>query len=127
MIDSVSSAGGYTGLSGSHPTPVSLSRNVQKNLQAVIKRLFEGAFQAGSYRQVVGIAIEARNLEILRETVLRASRDEESSSKKGAVGHEDQATELMEYILDICMNVVEERGFRNEVRSPQMLNYCRYI
>ena len=92
-----------------------LQRSVQKNLQAVVTRLFESAFQAGSYRQVVGIAIEARNLEVLREAILRASHDEEVSIKKGGSGRAGKSTELMEYVLDICMNVVEERGFRNEV------------
>jgi 26S proteasome regulatory subunit N2 len=62
----------------------------------------------------VGIAIEARNLEVLRESFLRASQ-EEKKGKKPANGSPSRSEELMEYVLDICMNVVQERGLRNEV------------
>lgn len=54
----------------------------------------------------MGIAIEARNLDVLREAILRASEDEKHSGK---------GEQLMEYVLDICMNVVQERGLRDEV------------
>lgn len=63
---------------------------------------------------MVGIAIEARNLDVLREAILRASQDEKKS-KKPANTSLGKSEELMEYVLDICMNVVQERGLRNEV------------
>lgn len=94
---------------------MALPRPVQKNLQSVIRRLFESCYQVGAYQQVVGISIEARNLDVLRETILRASQDEKQG-KKSASGAPGKSEELMEYILDICMNVVQERGLRNEVR-----------
>lgn len=86
-----------------------------KKLHAIIERLFERCYQEGSYRQVVGIAIEARNLEKLREAIVRA-RDDGSKGKK-AVSEEstDAFDDLMEYVLDICMGIVQERGLRNEV------------
>ncbi|EOD52586.1 putative 26s proteasome regulatory subunit rpn2 protein [Neofusicoccum parvum UCRNP2] len=107
--------GGNAGTPGAHPSPLALPRPVQKNLQAVIRRLFESCYQVGAYQQVVGIAIEARNLEVLRETILRASQDEKKQGKKAASGAAGKSEELMEYILDICMNVVQERGLRNEI------------
>ncbi|KZF26197.1 26S proteasome regulatory subunit Rpn2 [Xylona heveae TC161] len=107
--------GGNAGVAGAHPAPLALQRTIQKNLQHVIEQLFERCFQAGRYRQVVGIAIEARNLDILRRTILRASEDqkkEESTSINGVAG---RGEELMEYVLDICMDVVQERNLRNEI------------
>ena len=96
---------GNAGIAGSHPTSLGLSRHVQKNLQAVIRRLFESCFAVGAYHQVVGIAIEARKLEVLRDVILRASQE----------GKAGKGEDIMEYVLDICMNVVQERGLRNEV------------
>ena len=96
---------GNAGIAGSHPTSLGLSRHVQKNLQAVIRRLFESCFAVGAYHQVVGIAIEARKLEVLRDVILRASQE----------GKTGKGEDIMEYVLDICMNVVQERGLRNEV------------
>lgn len=95
-----------------------LQRNVQKNLQATVRRIFESCYTSGNYKQVVGIAIEARNLDVLRESIIRASQDEKKQGKKPLQASSPQSEELMEYVLDICMNVVQERGLRNEVWEP---------
>lgn len=98
-------------VTGPAETPLVIQRGVQSQLQAVINRLFEQCFRQKRYRQVVGIAVEAKDLNVLRQAILRASEDEEKqqgeSSRRGE--------ELMEYVLDICMTVVPERAFRNEV------------
>ncbi|KAF2790026.1 26S proteasome regulatory complex, non-ATPase subcomplex, Rpn2/Psmd1 subunit [Melanomma pulvis-pyrius CBS 109.77] len=107
--------GGNAGVAGAHPTPLVLHRNVQKNLQATIRRIFESCYENGDYKQVVGIAIEARNKEVLRESFLRASQDEKKQGKKPVTGTPSRSEELMDYVLDICMNVVQERGLRNEI------------
>ena len=93
--------------------PSSLSIPMQKQLHAVMERLFERCFQGGRYKQVVGIAIEARNLAKLRQAILR-SRKDASKSHKGKQDLE-QTEEIMDYVLDICMSVVQERGLRNEI------------
>lgn len=106
--------GGNAGVPGAHPTPMVLQRNVQKNLQATVRRIFESCYESANYKQVVGIAIEARNLDVLREAIVRASQDEKKG-KKAAQSTPNQSEELLEYVLNICMNVVQERGLRNEI------------
>ncbi|OJD19903.1 hypothetical protein AJ78_00097 [Emergomyces pasteurianus Ep9510] len=91
--------------------PLVIQRGVQKQLQAVIERLFEQCFREKRYRQVVGIAVEAKNLDVLRTAILRASEDEKQKDEESSRSGE----ELMEYVLDICMSVVQERAFRNEI------------
>ncbi|OAX84601.1 hypothetical protein ACJ72_01028 [Emergomyces africanus] len=91
--------------------PLVIQRGVQKQLQTVIERLFEQCFREKRYRQVVGIAVEAKNLDVLRTAILRASEDE----KKEDVESSRSGEELMEYVLDICMSVVQERAFRNQI------------
>ncbi|KAH8816568.1 putative 26S proteasome regulatory subunit rpn2 [Xylogone sp. PMI_703] len=91
------------------------SRATQVALQQVIDRLFESCLEEGRYRQVVGIAIEARNLEVLRRVIKRASEDEKKSRSKQPEGVPGPTEELMEYVLDICMGVVQERGLRTEI------------
>lgn len=92
-------------------TPLVLRRGVQGQLQAIVERLFEQCFQQKRYRQVIGIAIEAKSLDVLRKTIIRASEDEKKQD-----GESRRSEELMEYVLDICMGIVQERAFRNEVR-----------
>ena len=105
---------GNPGVTGPQPTSLVLPRHVQKSLQTVIRRLFEICFAVDAYHQVVGIAIEARNLEVLREVILRASQEGKTGKKSASEGS-GKGEDIMEYVLDICMNVVQERGLRYEV------------
>lgn len=100
------------GRSGS--LPISTDQQTQLALQNVIERLFEGCLKEGRYRQVVGIAVEARNLEVLRRVIKRASDDERKAGKQPE-GTTGPAEELMEYVLDICMGIVQERSLRTEI------------
>jgi 26S proteasome regulatory subunit N2 len=90
-------------------------RAIQVALQRVIERLFESCLREGRYRQVVGIAIEAQNLEVLRRVIKRASDDERKSRGKHPEGTAGPTEELMDYVLSICMDVVQERGLRTEI------------
>lgn len=87
----------------------------EASLQRIIDRLFKSCLKQGRYQQVVGIAIEARNLEVLRRVIKQASEDEKTSKAKTQGGLQGPAEELMEYILSICMDIVQERSFRTEI------------
>lgn len=87
-------------------------RGTQSALNQVIERLFESCLREGRYRQVVGIAVEARNLEVLRRVIKRASADSRTKQVEGVPGPSE---ELMEYVLGICMDVVQERALRTEI------------
>ncbi|KAL4984048.1 armadillo-type protein [Aspergillus falconensis] len=108
-VDGAHSGAEETGLKDVE-IPLVLKRGVQGQLKAVIERLFEQCFLQKRYRQVIGIAIEAKDLEVLRTAIMRASEDANQQSSESR-----QSEELMEYVLDICMGVVQERGFRNEI------------
>jgi 26S proteasome regulatory subunit N2 len=103
-----------SGRSGSLSMSMLPDKETQRALQNVIDRLFESCLREGRYRQVVGIAVEARNLDVLRKVIKRASDDEKKAGKY-AEGGMGPTEELMEYVLDICMGVVQERGLRTEI------------
>lgn len=84
-------------------------------LQKVIDRLFESCLKQGRYRQVVGIAVESRNLDILRKVIKRASDDEKNAKSNPLENSVGPTEDLMEYTLGICMDIVQERGFRTEI------------
>ncbi|KAL2163332.1 hypothetical protein VTH06DRAFT_5389 [Thermothelomyces fergusii] len=84
-------------------------------LESVIERLFENALAEGKYRQVVGIAVEARNLDVLRRVIKRASEDGRRDKTKAQEGAQGPAEDLMDYCLTICMDIVQERGLRTEM------------
>lgn len=87
----------------------------EASLWRVVERLFESCLKQGRYRQVVGIAVEAKNLEVLRRVIKRASEDEKRSKTRSQDGLQGPAQELMEYALGICMDIVQERGFRTPI------------
>lgn len=97
------------------PIPALSERQTQAALQSVIDTLFENCLREGRYRQVVGIAVEARNLDVLRMVIKRASDDENKAAGKQVEGAVGAVEELMEYVLDICMGVVQERGLRTDI------------
>jgi 26S proteasome regulatory subunit N2 len=107
--DSSAPGGGNAGVAGAHPHPLTLSNDVKRSLQRVARQLFEQCYKKHQYKQVVGIAVEARNMDLLREVIVK------SSKKDGKQGISEVTYELLEYILDICMNVIQERGLRNEI------------
>ena len=92
------------------PVPA-VMRGMQGQLKRIIDRLFERCFQEKRYRQVVGIAVEARKYDVLKRAILRASEDDKSSKTNGT----GQTEELLEYLLEICMDVVQERSLRQEL------------
>ena len=107
-------------------------------LQRVIDRLFESCLNEGRYRQVVGIAVEARNLDVLRRVIKRASDDEKRSKTKPQDPALGPAEELMDYTLGICMDIVQERGFRhailrlildllNEIPNPDYFSIAKCV
>ncbi|KAK0385125.1 hypothetical protein NLU13_7603 [Sarocladium strictum] len=113
MLEATFQPVGKKGRSGSI---VELPDEAAENaLHRVIERLFESCLSQGRYRQVVGIAVEARNLEVLRRVIKRASDDEKQSKSKVPEGTPGPAEELMDYTLGICMDIVQERGFRHEI------------
>lgn len=119
-FDPAQQVGGNANLPGALPASVASQASVQKQLYAIIDELFERCFLGGSYRQVIGIAVEARRLDVLRRAIMRATEDEKKQ-RKGEDGGLIRGQELMEYVLEICMNVVQERGLRNEVRGYEEL------
>ncbi|KAG6078844.1 hypothetical protein E4U30_000946 [Claviceps sp. LM220 group G6] len=88
---------------------------MEASLHRIIERLFATCLKQGRYRQVVGIAVEARNLQVLRRVIQQANDDAKTSKPKTQDDVQGPVEELMEYILGICMDIVQERSFRTEI------------
>ncbi|CAK7567700.1 MAG: proteasome regulatory particle base subunit [Sporothrix epigloea] len=105
--------------SRSNPIITLPDKATKQALEDVIEHLFANCLKEGRYRQVVGIAVEAKNLKVLRRVLERVSADAKANGKGKAVGADSiptsAADELMEYVLGICMDVVQERSFRTEI------------
>ena len=112
-FDPSAQGGGEQAAPGALPLSLASHKGYQQQLQAVIDQLFERCFRDGRYRQVVGIAVEARKLDVLKRSILRASEDEKKTKSTGSKASSGE--ELLEYLLEICMDIVQERSLRNEL------------
>lgn len=91
---------------------------IDPRLVDVVERLFRKCFETEDYRPAIGIAIEARRLDVVAEGIRLASeRSKKAGKGKWAadVTESDQGVELMEYVLEIAMSVVQEITLRNKV------------
>lgn len=71
---------------------------VDSRLQDIVERMFQRCADDGEYEQAIGIALESRRLDII-----------ESNIQKG------DANQLLAYVLDVSMTLVQNLEFRNEV------------
>ncbi|XXH05314.1 mRNA-capping enzyme subunit beta [Hypoxylon texense] len=90
--------------------------DTRRAIDRVIERLFESCLKERRYQQVVGIAVEAKRLDVVSKVIQRA--DDDFKQNKGKSTQEDAvgpAEELLDYCLSICMDVVQERAFRDDI------------
>lgn len=89
-------------------------------MQDIVERMFRKCYETEDYKPAIGIAIEARRLDVVEEGIKLASR--RTKERKGKVKEEDEkdgGVELMDYVLEITMGVVQEIGLREKVCRPQ--------
>ncbi|KAI0179075.1 26S proteasome regulatory complex, non-ATPase subcomplex, Rpn2/Psmd1 subunit [Hypoxylon sp. FL1284] len=90
--------------------------DTRRAIDRVIERLFESCLKEKRYQQVVGIAVEAKRLDVVNKVIQRA--DDDFKRNKGKSTQDDAigpAEELLDYCLNICMDVVQERAFRDDI------------
>lgn len=90
---------------------------VDPRLQDIVERMFRKCYETEDYKPAIGIAIEARRLDVVEEGIKLASR--RTKERKGKVregeDEKDGGVELMDYVLEITMGVVQEIGLREKV------------
>ncbi|KAI0126303.1 26S proteasome regulatory subunit rpn2 [Xylariales sp. AK1849] len=96
--------------------------DTRRAIDSVIERLFVNCLREGKYKQVVGIAVEAKRLDVVAKVIKQAG--EEHDKTKGKTKSDEDgpgpAEELMDYLLSICLDVVQERAFRDEILNLVM-------
>lgn len=96
--------------------------DIDGRLIAIVERMFERCFKDGQYEQAVGIALEARRLDKLEQTI-KASPD---------------MVKILTYSLQVCQTLVISREFRQQVLrlliklyesvpDPDWVNICQCL
>ena len=75
---------------------------IDARLEAIVERMFERCFADEAYFQAIGIAIEARRIDKVGESVARCKSEEQKAI-------------LLKYILNTAIDIIGSRSFRLEV------------
>lgn len=79
--------------------------------------MFRRCYAEGDYKPAIGIAIECRRLDVVEEGIKLAEARSKEGKGKALVkeGEKEQSVELMEYVLDITMGIVQDISLRERV------------
>lgn len=90
-------------------SPQKQAEKLDSRLQDVVEKMFNKCYEAEDYRPAIGIAIEARRLDVVERGIKLAGERGKSSKSK------DESADLMQYVLEIAMTVVQEITLRNDL------------
>ncbi|KAI8983856.1 armadillo-type protein [Pilobolus umbonatus] len=76
----------------------SSDNTIDPRLQDIVERMFQRCADDYEYEQAIGIALESKRLDVVNSII-----------QKGDSG------KLLSYVLDVCMTLVQNLEFRNEV------------
>ncbi|CDH53515.1 probable rpn2-26s proteasome regulatory subunit [Lichtheimia corymbifera JMRC:FSU:9682] len=71
---------------------------IDSRLQDVVERMFQRCIDDKEYEQGIGIALEARRLDVVKTMIEKGS-----------------PSKLLPYVLEVCMTLVQNLDFRNQV------------
>lgn len=72
---------------------------IDPRLEAIVNRMIERCIADGQYRQALGIALETRRMDVVKESIMKS----------------DDVAAMLAYAFQITMSLIQNRGFRNEV------------
>jgi 26S proteasome regulatory subunit N2 len=83
------------------------SVKIDEKMEGVINKMFDRCFQDGQLNQAIGIALESRRLDMIREAIEK-SNDLEAS---------------LSYTYTISENIIKSKALRNEILRMLLLIY----
>ncbi|KAG0170052.1 proteasome regulatory particle base subunit [Apophysomyces sp. BC1021] len=80
-----------------------VEEEIDPRLQNIVERMFHRCSEDGEYEQAIGIALESRRLDVVKAIVEKGSHNK-----------------LLSYVLDVCMTLVQNLEFRNQLMAYQI-------
>nr|XP_039249968.1 26S proteasome non-ATPase regulatory subunit 1-like [Styela clava] len=83
--------------------------DIDTRLEAIVNRMFEKCLADGQFKQAVGIAIEARRMDVFEQAVKLAPN----------------LNDMLAYCLKLCTQVIEHKGLREKIFRLLVRLYSR--
>ncbi|CAO3682175.1 unnamed protein product [Umbelopsis ramanniana] len=74
------------------------SEDVDPRLQSIVERMFQRCIDDGEYKQAIGIALESKRLDVVEDVISKGNPHE-----------------LLSFVIEVSMTLVQNLQFRNEV------------
>lgn len=88
---------------------------IDVRMEDIVNRMFERCFRDAAWNQAVGVAIEARRLDVVEDAVARAGRGSAPSR------------ELLRFVFDVAVRHVASRTYRREIFSTLARVRCMTV
>lgn len=72
---------------------------IDPRLEAIVNKMIERCLEDGQYRQALGIALETRRMDVVKDSIMRS----------------DDVGAMLAYAFQVTMGLIQNRGFRNTV------------
>ncbi|KAK6347340.1 proteasome regulatory particle base subunit [Orbilia brochopaga] len=98
--------------------PPSPPEKADPRLTDIVERMFQKCYENEDYKPALGVAIESHRLDVIEQGIRLAGERQHGNTKAKQVANGDagdKASELMEFVLELSMNVVQEIGLREKL------------
>ncbi|KAJ3217761.1 proteasome regulatory particle base subunit [Dinochytrium kinnereticum] len=72
---------------------------IDPRLEAVVEKMFKRCYADGEFKQAIGIALESLRLDVLETAIVKGNSQKE----------------LLSYVLEACISIIQHVDFRNKV------------
>lgn len=97
-------------------------KSIDPRLEAIVNRMIQRCLDDGQYRQALGIALETRRMDIVKQSIMKS----------------DDVQGMLAYAFRITMSLIQNRAFRNTVLRclvdlyqglgvPDYVNMCQCL
>lgn len=76
-----------------------MEKPIDVRLEAIVNKMIERCLADGQYRQALGIALETRRMDVVKESIVKS----------------DDVGAMLAYAFQVTMGLIQNRGFRNTV------------
>lgn len=98
------------------------NKSIDPRLEGIVNRMFQRCLEDNQYRQVVGLALETRRMDMFETAIMQS----------------DDISGMLSYAFQVAMSLIQNRGFRNTVLrclvslyrnlgTPDYVNMCQCL
>lgn len=100
-------------------------------METIVNRKFEQCFEDGSYKWAIGIALETKRIDVIKDAILRSANPGQMLSytytlATGTVHSKDFRTEILAMLLEVYQNGLGDDKLKNGDHDYYKIAKCQF-